>query len=88
MSTKLSPIDIQQLAQAIAQLNSEPDRPKTKVACEEKIAERLGLPWSTIKHRVILLRLRIVPGPRDNNVKPRAWGENWKMRCAPKEVDA
>lgn len=78
MNKKLTPEDIAALARAIAQLNSEPDRPQTKIACEQEIARRLNIPWSTVTTRIQVLRLRVVPAPKVKSAKPRYWGENWK----------
>jgi len=82
MNKKLTPEEIAALARAIAQLNSEPDRPQTKIACEQEIARRLDIPWSTVTTRIQVLRLRVVPGPRAKAAKPRAWGETWKPTSA------
>lgn len=74
---KLTPDEIQQIAQAVAKLNAEPDRPATKIACEEELALRLGLPWPTVKHRIANLRLRVVPRPKAAAPKSRFWGKAW-----------
>lgn len=52
---------IGELARAVKQLNAEPDRPGTKQACLQVLAERLGWPWEIVRNRVQSLRLRIVP---------------------------
>ena len=82
MNKKIQPEEIAALARALAQLNAEPDRPQTKIACEQELAKRLGIPWSTITTRIQVLRFRVVPGPRVKGVKPRAWGDNWKPTSA------
>lgn len=82
MNKRISPEELVALARALAQLNSEPDRPQTKIACEQKLAKRLGIPWSTVTTRIQVLRLRVVPGPRVKGAKPRAWGEAWKATTA------
>lgn len=82
MKNKIPPEELSALVRALAQLNSEPNRPHTKIACEEEVARRLGMPWTTVTNRIKVLRLRVVPGPRLKAAKPRAWGENWKEPSA------
>lgn len=57
----IPPEDIALLARAVQQLNGEADRPGTKKACLQVLADRLGWSWSSVKCRVYVLRLRIVP---------------------------
>ncbi len=59
----IPPEDIALLARAVQQLNGEADRPGTKKACLQVLADRLGWRWAVVKARVYVLRLRIVPAP-------------------------
>lgn len=64
----------QELARAIAQLESEPDRPGTKVDCMHELARRLDWPWATVKGRMQALRFAVKPAP---DKKPP---KDWKIR--------
>ena len=67
----ISPENMVLLAKAVAQLNAEPDRPGTKKACLQIIADRLGWSWATVKARVYFLRMRVIPDPKKRPKK--AW---------------
>lgn len=70
----IPPEDIAALARAVQQLNGEADRPGTKKACLQVLADRLGWSWASVKCRVYVLRLRVQPDPRK---KPK---KAWEIR--------
>lgn len=74
MERNVTAEEIGQLARAVQQLNAEPDRPGTKTACMQVLADRLGWTWTIVKNRVQVLRLRIVPAPHKRPQK------SWSIR--------